>query len=98
MLNENFLQYHERGLLSDREWARLTNEAFYEAAYRAGEMTVVEGKESTKRRARCDVCLKHQAPGMKKFWYRHDWSSWWCFFCEGCLRKLQIISLSNVKQ
>ncbi len=63
--------------------------AFYRSALAAGELSVMPGKEHTTRKCKCDICLKSQEAGARKFWFQgKDMGFWWLCVCEGCWAEL----------
>ncbi len=63
--------------------------AFYRKALENGELSVVEGKEQTTRKCKCDICLSLQMPGARKFWYRgKSGGFWWFHPCVVCWNEI----------
>ena len=72
--------------------AKKDNMEFYLSALANDELTVIDGKDKTKKSCRCDICRDWQEPGVRKFWYQDsrpgELHSWWFQVCPGCFDAL----------
>ena len=72
-----------------RQETKANNIRFYSDAIAHNELHVVVGKDFTVRKANCDVCLKPQKPGMKKFRYiPRRGLAFWFHPCDACWNEI----------
>lgn len=70
-----------------REERKAENLTFYVDAFANNQVTVTPGREHTKQKSNCDVCLRSQEPGIRSFFHRGR--SFFRFqVCESCFGEI----------
>lgn len=82
----------DRALVEIEDWRqeRKARElAFYRDAFSKGQVRIIPGKEATERPSKCDVCLRPQKAGIRKFFFS-DGASFYFHTCEPCWTEIMV--------